>query len=631
MPELTATERLADDTIEFLFPSSLSASHANITRIALLGSCMAQDESIKRFCEFCPGLEVEFVLYNNPSDVLLDEKKLSSINFQFVQMPLRHVVGDEVIRFSAISDWSTVKRNALSRLDAMFDGAVKYTRSAGVPTIIASFIVPQMPIVACLKDVGTDRDLAALTVILNLHLADLAALEPNCYFLNIDATAAALGKAYILDEWFHLFTHNATFSDNRWEHEGAPFFLASPTPAVKDVRPSIMNAFHKAVWRQLESLYRSIRQIDQVKLVIFDLDNTLSRGLIAEHYSNPDTRPIFFGWPEGVAEAIHHLRARGILVALCSKNDEPVVAKYWDAAFSHGLLKMEDFVIRKIGWRPKAETVAEIMDELGLTAKSVVFVDDNHLEREAVRAAFPQIRAIGENQYLTKTRLLWAAECQISVLTQESIHREQMTRGQLEREAYRARTSRADFLHSLECRVEIFRVDVSDPRFSRCIELINKTNQFNTTGQRWTSAEISAFVSRGGSLVAFTVTDRFTDYGLVGVMLYEKETIVQYVMSCRVIGIGVEEAVLNSVINRYIADVATFKAIAIDTDLNTVSRDIFDRCGFVREGDFYVRANVKIAGAPPHVAVKVADDIGTPRDIARGLRRLLSRRRSTLA
>ncbi|HEY2526830.1 MAG TPA: HAD-IIIC family phosphatase [Xanthobacteraceae bacterium] len=513
----------------------------------------------------------------------------------------------------------------------MFDGAVKYTRLAGIPTIVASFIVPQVPIAACLKDVGTDRDLAALTQMLNLQLAELVASEPNCYFLNIDATASALGKAYILDEWFHLFTHNATFADGYAEGQDPPFFLASVLPVVKDFRPSIEDAFHKAVWRQIESLYRSIRQIDQVKLVIFDLDNTISRGLIAEHYSNPDARPSFFGWPEGVAEAIHHLRARGILVALCSKNDEAIVAKFWSDALSHGLLKMDDFVVRKIGWRPKPETIAEIMTELSLTATSVVFVDDNHLEREAVKAAFPEIRIIGENQFLTKTKLLWAAECQVPVLTQESIRREQMTRGQLEREVYRARMSRSEFLRSLECRVEIFSVGTSDARFPRCIELINKTNQFNTTGQRWTSAEISGFLAHGGLLIAFTVADRFVDYGLVGVLLYEKGTIVQYVMSCRIIGIGVEEAVLNRVMDRFAADAATFRAMAIDTDLNTVSRDIFDRCGFVRERDGYIRRNAQKPNMAPHLCVKVADDIGVARDIVRGFQRLLLRARRNSA
>src|SRR5207248_7845569 len=87
-----------------------------------------------------------------------------------------------------------------------------------------------------------------------------------------------------------------------------------------------------------------------------------------------------------------------------------------------------------------------------------------------------------------------------------------------------------------------------DRRFPRTLELINKTNQFNTTGKRWTLQECESLFRDGGSIFVLEVADRYTVYGIVGVLLVQGGDIVQFVMSCRVVGMDVEIAAVSGVL-----------------------------------------------------------------------------------
>jgi FkbH-like protein len=209
---------------------------------------------------------------------------------------------------------------------------------------------------------------------------------------------------------------------------------------------------------------------------------------------------------------------------------------------------LDDFVSVQIGWEPKAEAIARILEEFGLTPKSVVFVDDNPVERASVKAAFPEIRAIGANPFQIRRILVDAPETQVRLPTKETLAREAMVRRQKVREANRKALSRDDFLAGVNCHVKLKRI--RDSRHSdhpRVFELLNKTKQFNTNGKRWAPMEVDTFFNDGGFVIAFTVEDKYTAYGLVGVLLVKGSNIVQFVMSCRVLGLDVEIGVLRHV------------------------------------------------------------------------------------
>ncbi|MCX2561715.1 hypothetical protein OQ252_09945 [Acetobacter farinalis] len=184
-----------------------------------------------------------------------------------------------------------------------------------------------------------------------------------------------------------------------------------------------------------------------------------------------------------------------------------------------------------------------------------------------------------------------------------------MIRSQIEREETRSAMSREDFLASLECRVAFkYITDTAQPEFARALELTNKTNQFNTSGKRWTFKEVADFLKEGGQLLAFTVQDKFTEYGLVGVLYLRNTEIVQYVMSCRVLGMEVEEFVVAEAVAHVRKTLGEVRVTASVHDLpdNTPCRDVYARAGFredwVSEGiHYYILDEGQSSRQAPHI------------------------------
>ena len=581
---------------EFLFPRDLELTSSGIRNILVVGSCLAESYT-KDFLFRDSALSLDYILFNNAHELPEQPPQpLASYDFQFVQIPLRSVLSDRIIRYGDFcGDLHEDLRDAAFRsLDAMLEAGLRYGREAGLLTIVSTFVVPQRAVTPAMSRHNNRGSVTALVRELNDVIAEACNRIPNVYVADTDEIAASYGKGLFLDDWWHIHAHNATMPHNWEEGTEAPYHLNTAIPRADSLHPIREHGFYQLVWRQLESIYRSVRQIDQVKLVIFDLDNTLWRGRIADHYADGLDWPTADGWVEGLNEAIHHLRARGILVAICSRNDEPVVAARWERAQPRALLSLDDFVLRRINYGSKADNVADIMADAGLTAKSVVFVDDNPVERDEVKARFPQMRVIGDNQFHTRRILLWAPETQVPFVSDETARREHMIKQQVVRETTRSTMPRDEFLRNLKCEVDIFEIDGAEhAAFGRVLELINKTNQFNTTGERWSSAGLIAFLREGGRIFAFRVRDKFVDYGLVGLILEKNRIFTQYVLSCRVLGMEVETSALHWVMSQVSAPSTRFSGRIVDTGVNMVSRDIFSRSGFgeVESGRFEYVSN----------------------------------------
>jgi FkbH-like protein len=316
----------------------------------------------------------------------------------------------------------------------------------------------------------------------------------------------------------------------------------------------------------LRAMYRTVSQVDMVKLVLVDLDDTMWRGVLAEGAEvNTGTRE---GWPLGFAETLLTLKRRGVLLGIVSKNEETRATEILRQVHG-GQLTVSDFAIHRINWRPKADNIEEILGEVNLLPRSVVFIDDNPVERASVKAAFPDMRVIGENPYLWRRILLWSPETQVASITAESASRTAMVQAQVEREQQRKQLTRDDFLASLDVNLTLTEVaSLSHQDFPRLLELINKTNQFNTTGQRRTFQECDDFIGRGGRFWTMRVQDRYTSYGLVGVLATLDNSITQFVMSCRVVGLDVEFAAVAGLIQKMRArSTANITASLIETHL----------------------------------------------------------------
>jgi FkbH-like protein len=607
-------------TAEFLYPEDLAVTRTDIRRVLIIGSCNALsfENYLKRHAA---GMAAELWPRNHLAE--LPEQPPSdpgSYDFHFIQIPLRSLIPDSVVGFTGFAERAgAVLHSAKIALRHQLDASLAYNTRFGVMSFVANFPVPQRAVVSALAQAGGPGDLRWLVQQLNDELTRLVDGRENVFVADVEAVGAAVGKRYFQDDVLNFYTHG-----NHWfpaerdydvsaSHNAPQPGRIEPLPLLDDVYESRSDEMFEALWRQCIATYRSAHQIDSVKMVVFDLDDTLWRGQIAEHYRDGVDWPVFHGWPTGLWEAVQHLRARGIITALASKNDAGLVAERWNRAIPAGWLTPEHFVFKEIGWEPKAETIARMIGRASLTPRSVLFVDDNPVERAAVRAALPGIRAIGGNPFVTRRILLWSPETQLRRLTRESAQRETLMQQQQQRELERGATSRAAFLAGLDCRVWLGAIaTTADPRFGRAFELLNKTNQFNTTGVRWAQGQIVDLFRQRGKLLAFTVADKFSQYGLVGVILYREGHFIQFAMSCRVLGLEIETSVINAILRRERAGGAPdrFTAEVVETDANMVCRSVYARWGFARspaDPRHFIRPAAEIAPLADHLALVWVD------------------------
>lgn len=615
-----------DDAV-FLAPRELRVTPTKFDSCLLIGSCLSEN-LVHNLKVIRPAAHIDHILFNNFGDLpAKPPRPLDTYDFQLVQLPLRSVLGDVIVDSSVLNDaekLADIVAAAHDRLHIMLDTALQYRKRLPILTIVSNFIVPQGPAAPAMTLLGSSLDLAEVVRGLNRAIAAAIAGQEQVFLLDLEAIAASLGKNHFFDDTFYFSTHGGSIDQDWTDQERWPGWT-HPEPgriedmaSLREVLDTRVQSFYLAVYNAIDWIQRVAIQQDQVKLVIFDLDNTMWRGMAGDHYGRSDQAPPYNdGWPMGLWETVQQLRARGILVSLASKNTQEVVERLWPEIVQPPFIKFADFVEPRINWRPKAENIAEIMEAVSLTPKSVVFVDDNPVERASIQAAFPGIRVIGDHPYLTRRILMWSPETQVARLTNESRKRETMIRNQIERKTVAASLSKEDFLKTLQCTIELGAIHSSDdPSFARCFELLNKTNQFNTNGKRWTAAEIATFLESGGEIVHITVTDRFSSYGLVGVGLAIDDRIEQYVMSCRVLGLGVEAAAVGEIVRRLRRDGT--KPIAgsiVETPTNMPCRSLYADCGFIEgEGGSYVLAAETSIAVPAHVTLKgtLIDDVAAP-------------------
>jgi FkbH-like protein len=382
--------------------------------------------------------------------------------------------------------------------------------------------------------------------------------------------------------------HNAVMSnvDSEFDQQR----LERP-PQLSHLYESKVGLFVQEMLNELRASYTSIRALNQVKLVVTDLDDTLWRGLVGEGDQLTNE-----GWPHGYAEALSFLSKRGVLVAAISKNDEDVVRKNW-----RSIVPIKDFVALKVNWKDKVTNMQEILESVNLLPESVVYIDDNPVERANMNRAFPAMRVLGGHPYELRRILLWSPETQAPHLTDEALRKWEMVSRQIQRENLKRRVSREDFLNSLNVTVDARQIlSASDPAFSRALELLNKTNQFNTTGKRWSQQEAAESLRRGVRWYCFACADTFTDYGIVSVVLVGDSVIQQIVLSCRVFGFEVENAILSVLAeleNLRPTITVSFKA----TEKNQVALQSLRDMGFV-DGDHGLSiASQRLGSLPKHI------------------------------
>ena len=241
----------------------------------------------------------------------------------------------------------------------------------------------------------------------------------------------------------------------------------------------------------------------------------------------------------------------------------------------------------RINWQDKASNIAELAKEINIGLDSMVFFDDNPVERAQVSQTFPEVLVVElpKNPRLYRETLENLKVFDVLSLTKEDLVRGELYAGKRKRaELEQSATSIEDFLRTLDLKVKI--QPVNDFDTPRVVQLIGKTNQFNLTTRRHTAVDIQNFrESEDATVYSMAVSDKFGDEGVVGVAIVKiKDTdwwIDTLLMSCRVIGRSVETALLAKIVSDARAAKAT-KIIGeyIPTKKNAPAADIYEKHGF---------------------------------------------------
>jgi FkbH-like protein len=438
-----------------------------------------------------------------------------------------------------------------------------------------------------------------------VFLAAQCANYQNVHWVDTDQLSSSIGKKYCQDDMVWSFTHGTTLSDGDHDHD---LNRIQPPASMQRHYTARWLEFFEVLLNEVFAMFRTTRQIDSVKLVAVDLDDTLWRGVAAE-----GSLGILEGWPMGFMEMLLILKKRGILLAIVSKNDEQFIQSKWNDIVQ-GQISLDDFAVRKINFQGKAQNLADIIREVNIRPENVVVVDDNPVERASIQEQLPGVRVLGSHLYYLKRVLLWSPETQQPVITDESGRKTEMVRAQLERETARKSLSHEEFLQSLNLRVSLSLIrDTMEVHMNRTLELFNKTNQFNTTGVRYTLEQCHEFLAAGRQLHVIQAVDRFTQYGLIGAAWINQNCIDHLVMSCRALGLGIEDAFVAHLGGQLAATgAATMEGRLLPTDANLACRQLYSRNGFtqtdVSSGIWSRSLTIPLALAP-HVTLKVTSAI----------------------
>ena len=555
-------------------------------KIALLGSFTLDglNETIKVKCsELKVGCDTFYGGYNRYNEEILNsESKLYSFSPDvcFLILDTRNILGD---LFYSPYNLSVDKRREFiqNKINELINLIKSFKEKSNSKLVISNFIIPTYSPYG-IFETKTDYGLQEMVFDLNHKLNNICRDENSIYVYDINGFVSKHGEENVFDFQQYFF------GDVKISLSHIPILA---NDLLGYIKPTL--GLNK-------------------KCIVLDLDNTLWGGIVGEDGFNkiklgpqpPGNTYVEF------QKYLLSLHERGIILAVNSKNNlEDAI----EVIKNHPnmILKEKHFACLKINWNDKVTNLKDIAQELNIGLDSIVFIDDDPVNRDFVRETLPEVLTIElpKDPSLFVPTLTDLNDFHVIKITEDDKQRGKMYTQQRKRvESEKNSASFEEYLKQLNIKIHIKKADeFTIPRIS---QLTLKTNQFNLTTKRYQEEDIKNFSQDKKKIVGCAqVEDKFGDNGITSVFIIKKDNeeewiIDTFLLSCRVIGRGVEEGILDYIINE--AKKNNVKRIIgnfIPTKKNKPSESFLSNFGFEKVNDYWIYSLEKHSKKQSHLVL----------------------------
>lgn len=323
------------------------------------------------------------------------------------------------------------------------------------------------------------------------------------------------------------------------------------------------------------------------KCAVFDCDGTLWGGVVGE--DGIDGIKLGDGHPGeaflSLQREAKNLAARGIIIALCSKNNEEDVLEVF-RDHPNMLLRLDDVAAYEINWKPKVENIAALARRLNIGIDSMVFIDDSALECGLVANALPEVDVIhlqGDPALYASTLRNCGKFNSLRLTEDDAIRNKTYREASVREEKKQRYASVDDYLASMDMKA-IISINSRDAA-PRAAQMTQKTNQFNLTTRRYTEKDLAAFAEDAAyDVLTISLSDNVAEMGIIGLIIMKSEgdraDIETFLLSCRALNRHVEDALFAAAMNRAIErGCDTISGVYIPTKKNGQVAELYKRLG----------------------------------------------------
>ena len=565
-----------------------NSNYAKKIRISILGGFTLNglEETMRVKCDEKKIQCTTYVSgYNQYNQEIIDEKsqlyKFSS-DITFLIIDSRNVFGELFLNPYSISVEER-KRFIQNKSDEIINLAKTLVKKSKSKLILSNFSIPSYSPIG-INETREEFGLHDMVGNLNQNIKIGLRLEPEIFIYDLNSFVTKFGENNVFD-YKQFF-----YGDIRISLDYIPYLAQELMGYITAVLGLVK------------------------KCIVLDLDNTLWGGIVGEDGFDGiklGDDPIGRAYVEFQYNLLA-LNQRGILLAINSKNnlDDAIhVIK----EHPNMILKEDNFACVRINWNDKVVNMKEISDELNIGLDSMVFVDDDPVNIEYVRSNLPEVASIqmpADNCHNNASHLKsMIALFDMLKLTDEDKARNRMYLEQRKRVEFKTHVGNLEnFLKQMNISVNIKNAD--DFTIPRISQLTLKTNQFNLTTRRYQEEDIRKFSQDSKKIVECAqIEDKFGDNGITAAYIVNKDneqqwTIDTFLLSCRVIGRGVEDGILSHIIEKARKDgISQVRGEYIKTEKNQPAENLFVDFGFKKEGDFWIFDTNDQFKKPKHLVI----------------------------